>query len=69
MNANQACDILGTSAHGVPFTNMIKALQMCSAMNTAEENKRLEAALWVRRNRRAYDVECGARRARKIIYR
>jgi len=62
MNAAIAYDILGASAHGVPFANMIRALQMYSAMNTAEETKRLEAALWVRRNRKAYDAECAFRR-------
>lgn len=31
-------------AHGVPLRNMIRALEMCSAMNTPEENLRLAAA-------------------------
>lgn len=64
MNAQEACNILGTSAHGVPFNNMIKALQMFSAMNTPAEARRLEAALWVRRNRKAYEAECERRRPR-----
>ena len=46
--------IVGASVGTVPFNNMIKALKVMSRLNTAEENKRLEAALWMRRNRKRY---------------
>jgi len=65
MDAVKAYDVLGASAHGTPFNNMIKALQMCTILNTAADEERLRAALWVRRNRAAYDAECKRRREKR----
>jgi hypothetical protein len=58
MDAKTAISIIGTSAQPVAFANMIRALQMMPRLNTPEENRRLEAALWVRRNRKAFDAAC-----------
>ena len=65
MNAETAISILGMNACGVPFNNMIRALQMLPRLNTNEDTRRLEAALWVRRHRRAYEAECAKRRDKR----
>jgi hypothetical protein len=62
MNCEQAFKAVGYGASGVPFNNMVKALGMCSWINTAEENERLAAALWIKKNRKAYEAYCQAKR-------
>ena len=42
----------GCAPNSVPFKNMIKALTMCPWLNSAEEEKRLTAAKYIKANYR-----------------
>lgn len=46
--------IAGNNVGTVPFNNMIKALKMMPRLNTPEENERLQAALWMRKNKNRF---------------
>jgi hypothetical protein len=54
MDCARAYKIIGGQAFTVPFNNMIRALQMHSWLNTPDQEERLAAALWVRKNAKAY---------------
>jgi hypothetical protein len=63
MNAEIAYRYIGSANAQEPYlSNMIRALGLFSWNNTAEENARLEAAKWVKRNRKAYAAHCQAMR-------
>jgi hypothetical protein len=51
---SEAFDTLGwgVSLNSVPFRNMIRALKSMPELNSAEDNARLEAAEYVKRNRK-----------------
>lgn len=59
MNAPLAYRHVGESSAREPFlSSMILALSMHSWHNTPEETARLEAAKWIKRNRKAYYAHC-----------
>jgi len=64
--ANIAVDILGRNhnSKGVSERNMIKARQIASIMHTQEETNRLAAAIWAKKNAKAFQSEQKARQER-----
>jgi hypothetical protein len=66
MDAVTAVSILGCNhtPTGVPERNMVRALRLLPALNTREENERLDAALWACRHSTEFRAEQDARRAR-----
>ena len=69
MNAERAFKSIGFNGSGVPFENMIKALQMMSWLNTTADTERLDAAKWVKKNRKAYAAFCSVKRDQKFSMR
>lgn len=67
MNAETAYHLVGNANAQEPYlSNMIRALTICSYSNTPEENARLAAAKWIKRNRKAYLLHCQT--AREMRY-
>lgn len=68
MTKEQAYQIIGRTNSCEPYlSNMIKALQIASFSNTAEENERLEAAKIVKKDK-ASQKRKAARKARDAAY-
>lgn len=69
MDMNTAISILGINrTKDMDLRPMVKALSMMSAMNTPEENRRLEAAKFVLRRWSAYQTACNKARDRLFAY-
>ncbi len=68
MTLTRAADILGSGMGpgSFGFDNMIRALRLMPAMNTPAENERLEAALYAKRHRAAYQREMQDRRDARL---
>ena len=63
MDCTRAFQSIGHANATEPYlSNMIRALQIHSWNNTPEETERLEAARFVKKNRRAYSAFCQAKR-------
>ena len=63
MNAQEAADILGVNRrrHG-DLLEMLRALTLYPWLNTAEDEKRREAARWALAHWAEYQAECWRRR-------
>ena len=68
MNMDRAVEVLGINrTQDNDLRPMVAALKMFSALNTPEENERLEAAQFVLRRWSAYQSVCNEKRNKEIF--